>query len=911
MRSFWLLLILIITLSGCNSSFKSNFKDFNAYYNTYYNAKQSYKRGLKKSLDQARIYNTLQPIRVYETPKGAGSADFENAIEKGASVLRKYDETKWVDNALEIIGKSYYFRNEYFNAIQKFDELYVNADDLELRQRSVFWKGRVLLELQAYTEGIQFLNEELSLNEGEWKSKLEWQVKVVLAEHYIASENWVNALDLLNESVGKIPDRANNERGFFLIGQLNERLGNIEAAFDAYDRVGKYYRNYDLQFAAKKKKAEVARDLGDIDEAIDVFSDMVKDDKNTEFISELNYELGKSEQIKGNSKKAREIYVSILRDPFNKPNVKVKALTYYGLAELNRFNFDNYTLAAAYYDSSANLNISSDQLPEDYEARSLATSFGSYADLTYQIYEQDSLLWLGSLSDEAFDSVLKEIEAQKLAELERMRDEQEERRNTLVNVGGNTDEQETNNAENGYLNVRNPVLIAEASERFQALWGDRPLVDNWRVRSLIINALVDDSTQVSGETNTNGNANAMLDFSIDLSRIPFTPADKDSVRDIIANLQYELGNLFFLQLNSPDSAIYYFNQVIYERPQSKVIPITLYSLSELYDIQGDQQQSESFAQILVDQYPETEFAQRVTSKYNLSLPEGISYSEVSSRHIYLDLLNNESISKTDKAEQLALMAMQNKQESFSDRAMFDAIKEYIKLGKEDSVFKANYLAWQSTHQQWEEDQFTFQVLKDSTKIAYTDSSIVKSQSDSLFYSTLTDSVLSKPNFNLVYPYYGAMWDSARSKITQFGSTFNNSAYAVQVRTLMTEIELPAMEEQIEVVETNEVLTAESSDGSDYLNCTDLELSLEIRGGEQVINQQLQSALNSEEEFITFLFMINQRGIIDEFKLVSDTNNEVLISEYEEAIKNSVSFEPVLVNGEAQKISCEIQFTIPR
>lgn len=279
----------------------------------------------------------------------------------------------------------------------------------------------------------------------------------------------MNALDLLNESVGRIPDRANNERGFFLIGQLNEQVGNPQAAFEAYDKVGKYYTNYDLQFAAKKKKAEVARDLGDIDEAIKVFRDMVRDDKNTEFISELNYELGKSEQIKGNSERSRDIYLSILRDPLNKPNNKVKALTYNGLAELNRFEFDNFTLAAAYYDSSARLNIAADQLPQDYDARNLADSFGTYADLKFQVYEQDSLLWLGSLSEEAFDSVLKEIEAQKLAELERLREEQEQRRNTLVNVGSDNSNQQNNDSENGFLNVRNPILIAEASERFQAI----------------------------------------------------------------------------------------------------------------------------------------------------------------------------------------------------------------------------------------------------------------------------------------------------------------------------------------------------------------------------------------------------------------------------------------------------------
>lgn len=909
MRNLWVSIVIILIISGCGSSFKSNFRDFNAYYNTYYNAKQSYNRGLKKSLEQDRTYNTLLPIRIYETPKGAGAGDFENAIDKGASVLRNYDETKWVDNALEIIGKSYYFRNEYFNAIQKFDELYVNADDIELRQRSVYWKGRVLLELQAYNEGIQFLNEELSLNEGEWKSRLEWQVKVVLAEHYIANENWVNALDLLNESVGRIPDRANNERGFFLIGQLNEQVGNPQAAFEAYDKVGKYYTNYDLQFAAKKKKAEVARDLGDIDEAIKVFRDMVRDDKNTEFISELNYELGKSEQIKGNSERSRDIYLSILRDPLNKPNNKVKALTYNGLAELNRFEFDNFTLAAAYYDSSARLNIAADQLPQDYDARNLADSFGTYADLKFQVYEQDSLLWLGSLSEEAFDSVLKEIEAQKLAELERLREEQEQRRNTLVNVGSDNSNQQNNDSENGFLNVRNPILIAEASERFQAIWGVRPLVDNWRVNSLIINILVEDSTGAGSDTDAVGQASSTIDLNIDLSRIPFTPSDQDSVRDIVANLKYELGNLFFLQLDLPDSASYYFKKVVEERPNSRVVPITLYSLSELYAIQGDEDQSYIFAEQLIEQYPNTEFADRLTSKFDLSLPNELTYSEVNPLDVYYELVNNQNLPGVVKAEQLANLAIEYSNESFGDRALFDSIQEYIKLGKEDSVFNVNFEFWFDANQKWEIDQNEFNDLKDSLKTSYEDSSITFSVEDSLFYSQISDSVLSKPDLKMLFPYTGVMWDSTRSKIDLFGATFNNSKYSKQVRTLKSEFELP-VESELEAE-----LNVEGEEGisinSEYTSCIDQDFALEIRGGIEDFNAALQISEQLSDEVISFLFYINQRGIIDEFQLASDNEDEVLISTYVEAIEALVSFEPILINGVAQPVACEFEFTIPK
>jgi len=911
MRKVWYPIILIFLLTGCKTTFKSNFRDFNAYYNTYYNAKLSYNRGLKKSLEQARTYNTLQPIRIYETPKGAGAPDFNNAIEKGASVLRKYEDTKWVDNALEIIGKSYFYRSEYFNAIQKFEELYITADDPELKQRSIYWKGRVLLELRAYGEGIQFLNEQLSLNDGEWKAKLEWQVKTVLAEHYVASENWVNALDLLNESVGRIPDRANKERGYFLVGQLNERLGNTEEAFTAYDRVGKFYSNYDLQFAAKKKKAEVARDLGDIDEAIKVFSGMVRDDKNTEFVSELNYELGKSEQIKGNAEKARDIYISILRDPINKPDNDVRALTYNGLAELYRFDFDNYTLAAAYYDSSAGMNIPVDQLPEGYNARELADSFGAYATIKYQIHEQDSLLWLGTLSQEAFDSVLSEIEARKLAELERLKEEQEERRNTLVNVGAGQSQESTSNVNNGFLNIRNPVLIAEATERFQAYWGARPLVNNWRVNSLIINAVLDDSTQTIDGNLISGSESTTIDLSIDLSRIPFTAVDQDSVRELISNLQYELGNIFFLQLDLPDSAAYYFNKLLVERPGSSVVPVTLYSLSELYDIQGDLDSSVQYANELIDNFPETEFAFRLTEKFGFEIQDGITYTEANPRDLYLDLVSSSSVSSIEKAESLANLAIEFKEESFSERALFESIQEYIHLAKSDSAFSNNFEEWQFANDEWEEAQSSLNNKQDSIRTAFQDTSSFISETDSLYFETILDSVLTKPDLSGIFPYSGEYWDSTRAKIDLFNLTFTNSEFTSRVRTLSSEFQvLTVAEEEIlpepEVVEP--VINTEES--SEYISCSEIRINPEIRGGIEAFNEVLNLTEIPEDEQIVFLFYINTRGIIDEFKLASETQDEDLIQAYVQAIDNYLTFEPVLVNGVASMVSCEIEFRIP-
>jgi tetratricopeptide (TPR) repeat protein len=908
-------LVLVIGVSGCKTTFKSNFRDFNAYYNTYYNAKKSYNSGLKKSRDQARTYNTLQPIRVYETPKGAGASDFGNAIDKGASVLRKYKETKWVDNALEIIGKSYFYRSEYFNAIQKFDELYITADSEELKQQAVFWRGRVLLELKAFSEGVQYLNEQLSLLEGEWSGSLEYQTKTILAEHYIEQENYVNALDLLSDSAVELPERAQKERAYFLLGQLNEILGNTEAAFDAYDQVERYYSNYDLQFAAKKKKAEVARDLGNTKEAIKVFSSMVRDDKNTEFISELNYELRRTEQIQGNAEKAEKIYLELLRNKLYKPDAKIKALTYNGLGELYQYSFDDYTLAAAYYDSSARLNIPEDQLPDAYNAGELAQSFGEYADLKFRIHEQDSLLWLGSLSQQAFDSVMKEIRAQKIAELERLQREQEERRNTMVNVDASDQETETTNARSGFLNIQNSLLIAEAKEQFRAVWGNRPLVDNWRFSALMQNTVVEDSVLAQNNTAIGGEQDLASQVTIDISRVPFTPEAKDSVQQLKGEMHYELGNLFFLSLNLPDSAIHYFEKVITGNSKSDIKAVTLYSLTELHDAQGNTSQAIFFANELIELFPGSEYTGRVVGKYELQRPEVLGYTEANPRDEYRGLITNENLPDTSKAKALSELALNNTHESFSDRAFYDAISLYIELGKSDSVFQTTYPKWVNANETWTSTQQEFGLLQDSLRNAMNDTTITLSLQDSVYYETVLDSSLTKPEFEEFYPYKGEYWDSTRTHIETFTRQFNTSSLMKTVRILEREFALPepkVEEMSLEMMpEVSDSTRAPVLNDPRYLSCVELEVEPQIRGGVGTFNQVLNVPDGTEEEFITFRFLINQRGVVDDYEAISETENERLITAYENAIESFVSFEPTLIEGEAQMISCDIDFVIPK
>ena len=906
MRKLTGIILVAILFTGCKTSFKSNFRDFNAYYNTFYNAKKSFNQGQKRSEEQARKYNTLQPIRIHETPLGAGAGDFQNAIDKGADILRKYDETKWVDDALEIIGKSYFYRKEYFSADEKFDELYISSENEVMKQRAVYWKGRVLLELRVHNQGVQYLTEQLSLFDGEWKEGLEFQVRAVLAEHYVERKNWVNAIDQLTISVPKLPKKAYKERGYFLIGQIHEILGNNEEAFEAYDQVAKNYTNYDIQFEAQKKKAEVARALGNSDDAYRVFSSMVRDDKNTEFISELNYELGKTEQDRGNYKKAEEIYIDILRDPRAKPGQVTRARVYYGLAEINRFEYNDFELAAAYYDSSAKVNVSREELPEDYNADELAVSFGEYARLKNEIHLQDSLLWLGLLPQDEFDSVLVVLENQKREEIARLQKEQEERRNTLINVdaSGSENNQQQNTERNGFLSHKNPLMIAEASQQFNAVWGGRPLVDNWRISSLIVNEVLAQNQENESNSGISGGNNNQVFISIDLSGIPFTPGEQDSVREDLASLNYELGNLFFLSLNLPDSAEIYFKKVLEERPESRVAPVSLYSLSELYVIKNENEEARETAKELLNSYPNSIYADRVIETYGFERPNVAEETERNPKDDYFAIVENDSTTDKAKAISLVHFEVENRGTKIASRALYDAIQSYIVAAKKDSGFTENLTLWNQANNSWEKSVKEFEGVKDSARIALSDTNLTSP--DSLYYSNILDSTLIQPDFGDLFPYRGEYWDSTRSTIGTFLANYSQSVFINEVNTLNAEFKIPEEPTQENPIENVE---PDLNPSTDYLSCAEIEQEVYIRGGTNNFLNTVSFPEEFEEQEISFLFFINIRGVVDEFKLSSETQNQKLIDAFIAAIDQNLTFDPVLVEGEATPVSCEVTFNL--
>jgi outer membrane protein assembly factor BamD (BamD/ComL family) len=82
-----------------------------AYFNSLYNARKKFREAEKENRQAIEENNRPQTQK------------YNSAIESAARLLQNYPDSKWADDALLLMGKSYYRIQQYNRAERKFEEL--------------------------------------------------------------------------------------------------------------------------------------------------------------------------------------------------------------------------------------------------------------------------------------------------------------------------------------------------------------------------------------------------------------------------------------------------------------------------------------------------------------------------------------------------------------------------------------------------------------------------------------------------------------------------------------------------------------------------------------------------------------------------------------------------------------------
>jgi len=658
LRAVGLVLAVGGLLLGCGrgSFIGRQYDDFTAYYNTFHNAQKVFEKGLKsvKQSSGPKVDRTRY-ISVFPEPQASsGGSSFDKAIQKSADLLREHPNSKLVDDALLLIGRSRYYQQSFVGAAQKFREVIAlgaerpspsgEAPEAEREGEARFRLAQTLLAAGRYPEAAEALRTglEQDRNYGTWTARMH----LVRGELLARQEQWDEAEQALDEGLGgEVPDEV-GARAAFLLGQVRETLEDFRGARSAYQRVTEYNPKYQLEFAAQLGAIEMQGLSGDPEAALDRLSSLEREDDTKEMRGKIARVRALLYQELGQPGKAKEVLTTAIYGE-DAPTGKVQGRIHYDLAALYRDAYEDFTRTAAHFDTAAT-NLSSGSQRQSSERADLLPRVPSDADIQAERYRRladrsravarmDSLLRLGRMPPAEFQSVVEQIRTQRLKEREqeaqaRRRRQQQFRGGTQGGVERDQSSQSQQNAvktrgsDAGFLFHRDPTLVQQGRRQFKQTWGDRPLVDNWRRVNAIQGSSASTADEGAAREQEQSGARGTSESVVDVSAVPRDSASQAEMEKTRAVAQYELAKALFRDAGRPDSSEAWFLRVLEEHEDHPVTRKALYGLAQAHRAQGDTAAATAAYRRIIEEHPSTPYARRARQQLGIERAEPASPS---------------------------------------------------------------------------------------------------------------------------------------------------------------------------------------------------------------------------------------------------------------------------------------------
>ncbi len=350
MQRFFRFLLLTITFafSGCGVA------DFmGAYFNTFYNARRLFTEAetevlavpLNVSGRQAMFRTEEVYLPPFQVPAQAKNK-FTSVIEKCSKLLQYHPNSSLVDDALLMIGKSYYYQNEHQSAERKFKELLNGYPESDL-----VFETRLLLAQTYYkmknnelatTEARSLLDDARAAKESNIRAK----AAELLGAIELQNKNTNAALEYFVEAGEHADAPEERSAAYRRAASLYIEKKDPARALDMFIRSRKAGNTYISEFRGEMGRAQMLSQLGRHEESLSVLEELIKNTNYKEFFGEVDLEMGNVYRNMGDTEAALQQYRYV---DTAYARSEIASNSYYErgrLYETKVFNFDS--AAAAY-----------------------------------------------------------------------------------------------------------------------------------------------------------------------------------------------------------------------------------------------------------------------------------------------------------------------------------------------------------------------------------------------------------------------------------------------------------------------------------------------------------------------------------------------------------------------------------
>jgi TolA-binding protein len=616
-----LLLLTALLSSGCGKHRKTliarNWHSFLSLFNGYYNANVKFKEGARNTEKGFKFkQEQLIPVFAWDGEADNGSAQlFDDAIKKCDIVIYKHPNGRWIDDCRYLNGKSNFYKQNAATAILNFEYILAAFPKSDRVPETKVWLAKSYYTAGSEDRALNFLDK--NLKKTQLPSRLRGEASALEATLLAKKEKYDKAIEVLRDNIQFIHGRKQKARAHYLLAQLYTRSGKFPKAFESYKHTVKMNTDYTLVFNARLEMVRLLANQPSLasrnTEIARLLRELLREEKNKEFLDQIYYEFAMLEVRKNNYEKAQEFLRKSL--DHSTTNIRQKSLSYYRAGYIFFHNQENLPQAQLYFDSAA--SIVTKEAPEYREVKTMADVLREYITHYDNYVLQDSLLTLAAMSparrEQFVDKVIqdekkrKKDQEEKEKELAQIR-EMNQLMNQQQSMSGN------NTLASSSYNFDDPAKVSSGKMQFQRTWGTRKNEDDWRRSKKPLTGNTDgpDKKKENEEVKPE-EINYAAKKEAYLKNIPSTEEEKTKANEKIDESIFGIAQIYHKKLNLPEKAIYWYEMLIKRYPKSDNALKANYALYTIYKDMNSPKANQ-YKNFIIGKYPDSMYARLVRSQ---------------------------------------------------------------------------------------------------------------------------------------------------------------------------------------------------------------------------------------------------------------------------------------------------------
>lgn len=635
------------------------------HYNYYFNAnatlndivaraKSSYKDDYTKLLS---FYNYSL------TSTAQNSSDIDSVIYHCTAGVLLHDlRNDWIDNLYFLLGKAYFFRQNFDSAMASFQ--YVNyawgpKDDgynlpigsnatnkgemtiatkekIDLwhktavtppsRNENFLWMARTSIETGDDGRAGGLL--EILRNDAKFPQRLQPELHEALAYLYYNQKRYDSAATHLDEALSNAGNSFEKARWEYLMAQMYHLAGNDEEATNYFTRCANHTPDPIMEVNAYLNSINIGNDStgNTTQQKLDALLRMAKRDKYVLYRDIIYYAAAQVQLQLGNMEEATALLKKSIANNIDNPEQRSKSFLLLADVEYARRSWMN---AHNFYDSTQTAGSLSDSL-EMSRLNTRQPAMATIAAYLTNVDKEDSLQQVAAMPEAQRNAFLKKA----LRQIRRSQGLQEEDENSpsynpAVQVQTQAD-LFSNPASSKDWYFNNNSLKGSGFGTFRQQWGNRPNVDNWRRQSEVtrmaaaqpgspdeensenmdVDVESDEQTE-PGEEVPQVVANSIEDLEVGL---PLTPEKLEQSNGNIAKAYFQSGTVFQDELQNYPAAIEMYQLANKSTDSSEYREQSLFNLYYCYNKIGNRSSADSALAVLKREYSNGQWLSRLNNE---------------------------------------------------------------------------------------------------------------------------------------------------------------------------------------------------------------------------------------------------------------------------------------------------------